>query len=343
MSAIAKLSPKERGQIFTEAGARLGFAPFHVEKDFWVCWTLATLFGNPEIGGNLAFRGGTSLCKGWQCIERFSEDIDLAINRSWMGGDEPVEFKEYGVTTSERERRYKRLRDQCRRVIGDVIAPHLTDRLGAISDPASVRVVTETIEKDRDPFVVEVEYPGAGLTAPDDYFRPVVKIELSGRAEDTPAESRLILPYVGELFPELFADTPCMVSCVLPHRTFWEKAALLHEQHTHPKPTEPANRQSRHLYDLHQLWTAGNLMASITPQDPLFKEVMIHRSDFFPYGWVNHREIAPGDLQLVPPPDRIGAWMADFTKMRSMFHGDPPSFERILTTIRIIEESLRRP
>lgn len=341
MNVIATLTPRERGQIFTEAGARLGFAPFHVEKDFWVCWTLASLFGDPEIGGNLAFRGGTSLSKGWQCIERFSEDIDLAISRSWMGGDAPIEFKEAAVNNSERERRYKRLREQCRRVIRDVIAPHVTDRLGMISDSASARVITESIAKDRDPFVVEVAYPGAGLTPPDDYFRPVVKIELSGRAEDTPAESRRILPYVGDLFPDLLEDSPFMVSCVLPSRTFWEKAALLHEQHTNPKSTEPANRQSRHLYDLHQLWTAGNLSASITHQDPLFKEVMIHRSDFFPYGWVNHREIAPGDLQLVPPRDRVSAWMVDFTKMKSMFHGDPPSFEHIMTAIRDIENTLR--
>ena len=104
MNAIAKLPPKERGQIVTEAGARLGFAPFHVEKDFWVCWTLASLFRSERIGENLVFRGGTSLSKGWQCIERFSEDIDLAINRSWVGGEELVELKA-GITTSERERR----------------------------------------------------------------------------------------------------------------------------------------------------------------------------------------------------------------------------------------------
>jgi hypothetical protein len=343
MNAIATLTPGERGQIFTEAGARLGFAPFHVEKDFWVCWTLATLFSDGEIGGNLAFRGGTSLSKGWQCIERFSEDIDLAINRSWMGGDELVEFKEDIITTSERERRYKRLREQCRRVIREVIAPHLIDHLGKIADRGSARVVTESIASDRDPFVVRIEYPGAGLTPPDDYFQPVVKIELSGRAEDAPAEPRLVVPYISELFPELFADTPRPVSCVLPHRTFWEKAALLHEQHTNPKPVEPANRQSRHLYDLHQLWTAGNLKASITHQDPMFREVMVHRSDFFPYGWVNHREILPGDLQLVPEADRISAWVADFTKMKSMFFGVPPSFEQILTTIRNIQASLSRP
>ena len=342
MNAIAKLPPRERGQIFTEAGARLGFAPFHVEKDFWVCWTLATLFGDGKIGGNLAFRGGTSLSKGWQCIERFSEDIDLAINRSWVGGEALIEFKGPSLTTSERDRRHRRLREQCRHVIGEVIAPHLMACLEAISNDGRARVITGSVARDRDPFVVQVEYPGSGLTPPDDYFQPVVKIELSGRAEDAPAEPRLIVPYVRRLFPQLFADTPHPVPCILPHRTFWEKAALLHEQHTNPKSAEPANRQSRHLYDLHQLWTAGNLMASITHQDPMFREVMAHRSDFFPYGWVDHLKILPGDLLLVPPADRIGAWMADFAKMKSMFFGVPPLFEQVLKTLQDIQNSLGR-
>lgn len=82
MKRIATMSAKERREIFTEAGAQLGFLPFHVEKDFWVCWTLAALFEDDAAGPNLAFRGGTSLSKGWQCINRFSEDIDLALNCS---------------------------------------------------------------------------------------------------------------------------------------------------------------------------------------------------------------------------------------------------------------------
>lgn len=343
MNAIATLPPNERRQIFTEAGARLGFAPFHVEKDFWVCWTLDCMFGSGVIGPHLAFRGGTSLSKGWQLIERFSEDIDLAINRNWAGGGAAIEFDEDAISTSERERRYKRLRDQCRQVIHEVIAPYLRQCLAVISDQNGERVITESIARDRDPFVIRLEYPSSGLTPPDDYFQSVVKIELSGRAEDSPAEPRLIAPYVSELFPNLFENATHAIPCILPQRTFWEKAALLHEQHTNPKSVEPANRQSRHLYDLHRLWTAGNLQGSITAQDPMFREVMTHRNDFFRYGWVQHLELSPSDLQLIPAGGRVSAWMADFTKMQSMFFGVPPSFEEVLETVRTIQNSLRIP
>ncbi|MBQ2520440.1 MAG: nucleotidyl transferase AbiEii/AbiGii toxin family protein, partial [Paludibacteraceae bacterium] len=33
----------------------------------------------------LSFKGGTSLSKAWNIIERFSEDIDIAISREYLG------------------------------------------------------------------------------------------------------------------------------------------------------------------------------------------------------------------------------------------------------------------
>ena len=45
---------------------------------------LKALF-NTSFAGNMVFKGGTSLSKGWNLIERFSEDIDLAIDRTLFG------------------------------------------------------------------------------------------------------------------------------------------------------------------------------------------------------------------------------------------------------------------
>jgi hypothetical protein len=56
MNTVALLSAEDRLALFTETGAAQGLHPFHVEKDFWVCWVLATLFGHGEIGPNLTFR-----------------------------------------------------------------------------------------------------------------------------------------------------------------------------------------------------------------------------------------------------------------------------------------------
>jgi predicted nucleotidyltransferase component of viral defense system len=94
MNRIASLSSAERRAVFNEAGVSLGLPPFHVEKDFWVCWVLGTLFGDAGVGPHLTFRGGTSLSMGWGLIERFSEDIDLAMARSshWIRRAIPSAF-----------------------------------------------------------------------------------------------------------------------------------------------------------------------------------------------------------------------------------------------------------
>lgn len=54
--------------------------PVHLlEKDVWVVWALETLYGAP-FGSHLVFKGGTSLSKAYNAIERFSEDVDLTYD-----------------------------------------------------------------------------------------------------------------------------------------------------------------------------------------------------------------------------------------------------------------------
>ncbi len=55
-----------------------GIAAALVEKDYWVTHSLWALHAS---GLDLWFKGGTSLSKGFGIIERFSEDIDLMIER----------------------------------------------------------------------------------------------------------------------------------------------------------------------------------------------------------------------------------------------------------------------
>ena len=53
------------------------------EKDWWVTAVLYALF-HTSVSEYLLFKGGTSLSKGWDIINRFSEDIDLALDRSFF-------------------------------------------------------------------------------------------------------------------------------------------------------------------------------------------------------------------------------------------------------------------
>jgi predicted nucleotidyltransferase component of viral defense system len=49
-----------------------------IEKDYYVTEALRII--EREAGGKVIFKGGTSLSKGWNLIQRFSEDIDIFLD-----------------------------------------------------------------------------------------------------------------------------------------------------------------------------------------------------------------------------------------------------------------------
>ena len=75
MSRLAERTRKERSVFIQEAAARFGVLPVIVEKDYWVCWLLGKIFADPRWEPHLIFKGGTSLSKVFNAIQRFSEDI----------------------------------------------------------------------------------------------------------------------------------------------------------------------------------------------------------------------------------------------------------------------------
>src|SRR3974377_2452628 len=85
MNNVARMDARERAELFAETAARKGLAEAIVEKDFWVCWVLKQLFSNKAFDGRLLFKGGTSLSKVFKAINRFSEDIDLAVDYAALG------------------------------------------------------------------------------------------------------------------------------------------------------------------------------------------------------------------------------------------------------------------
>jgi predicted nucleotidyltransferase component of viral defense system len=76
MRNIAILADNDRHDLFQNTASRMGVQSAIVEKDFWVCFVLDYLFHRSLWGGVIAFKGGTSLAKAFQLINRFSEDVD---------------------------------------------------------------------------------------------------------------------------------------------------------------------------------------------------------------------------------------------------------------------------
>src|SRR5690606_8359025 len=110
------ISREDRSALCQNVEAITGIPAYAVEKDWWVTETLRIIFGM-EVAKQLVFKGGTSLSKAWQLIERFSEDIDLAIDRSFFG---------YAGDLSKGQR--TRLRKETSTYITNVFYPELAKK-----------------------------------------------------------------------------------------------------------------------------------------------------------------------------------------------------------------------
>lgn len=334
MNTVLDLSAGERIELFTQAGVELGLPAFYVEKDFWVCWVLEVLFLSDQIGPHLSFRGGTSLSKGWGLIDRFSEDIDLSISRDWVDLDLSG-LDDASMTRAKQDRILGRLRRACRAIVCDQIFPHIQTQVNQLGNDAGAQLIE--IDTARDPFVIEIEYPRVDLGAISSYQRPLVKVELSGRADSWPEESRLIMPYLSQAFPQFVPGEDLRISCVKPARTFWEKASLLHERHA--QDTEVvASRQSRHLYDLVKLWEHVREESGLLD---LFHTVKLHRKAFYNYGGIDYDQLSPERLNLVPPTQHLGVWRRDYRDMEDMFINASPEFDELIESVQQIEQELR--
>ena len=77
--------PLERKRlILSSAETKIGLPAAAIEKDLWVTCVLQLLF-SIDIHAEFLFKGGTSLSKAGNLIQRFSEDIDIAINPAFLG------------------------------------------------------------------------------------------------------------------------------------------------------------------------------------------------------------------------------------------------------------------
>ena len=89
MSKWIDFSSDERLVMIQNVAKSLNIDELAVEKDWWVTAVLQAVF-RTKAAKYLLFKGGTSLSKGWDFINRFSEDVDLALNRTFF-------LKELGI------------------------------------------------------------------------------------------------------------------------------------------------------------------------------------------------------------------------------------------------------
>ncbi len=129
------LTPERRARAFEQAASQRAVDAAILEKDFWVCWLLGVVFGEPDVASHLVFKGGTSLSKVFAAIDRFSEDVDLSVAPAFVGAD--AEAFEALTSRTRRDAAITEMQHLCGAKVQDVIAPRLEAAIqNALGPPA---------------------------------------------------------------------------------------------------------------------------------------------------------------------------------------------------------------
>ncbi len=336
MNRIAQMSTRERAGIFQETAARKGLANAIVEKDFWVSWLLKQLFSIPALEGRLLFKGGTSLAKVFHAIDRFSEDVDLAVDYAALGFAGDRDPRQEGISKTRRGLILEQMLEACRDYVSGPFLRTLGARLQDILGEGPWKLGVSP----QDPNIVHFAYPAANPGRLD-YIAPHVVLELGTHAEFVPHDRFTIKSFVAEEFPNVVEDAEIGLLALLAKRTFWEKATILHaEYYRAPEKSVPA-RYSRHYYDVAQL-VRGPIPAEALGDMALLADVVRHKQTFYPAAWAQYELARAGSLRLLPPASRIAALERDYRNMRVMIFGEPPQFAGIMEALATLEKGINR-
>ena len=303
--AFLRLDAKDRLDALGVAADRLGRTAHLLEKDVWVVWAIQQLFGSP-IGTNLVFKGGTSLSKAYQVIDRFSEDVDMTFDIRELIPDLLEGREDAMPATSSEERRWsKRVRQALPEWVAGTVQPILHQAMDREGIDARLRI-------DGDKLFVDYQH----LTRGTGYVSPSVMLEFGARSTGEPASPRDIVCDAASAIEGVEFPT-ARPRVMHAERTFWEKATAIHVFCLQSRMR--GDRFSRHWHDVARLDDAGIAAAAIKDRE-LATAVARHKTMFFAEKaadatWIDYGAATCGHLQLVPGGDAHKALADDYGRM----------------------------
>ena len=309
-----------------------------VEKDWWVTVVLKALFST-RYSEYLLFKGGTSLSKGWNLIHRFSEDIDISINRNFF-----VDVLGYKFAQAENNTQLRKLRKASRDFVHDVLSEELETSLAGlgISDFVvrnQTRELTEEgwteISHDSDPTVIFVDYKSLFPVAGD--IEPHIKIEISCLSMSEPFETQRITSLINAMFPDVDEKLLSDIKTVTPSRTFIEKILLLNEEFQKESPR--SRRMSRHLYDIEKIMDTEYGKTALEDFE-LYRTIVEHRRKFYHLGYVDYDRDYPKSLSFVPQGKTLEAFRKDYVDnmVDGYIYGPAITFEELLERLKELQD-----
>lgn len=232
-----------------------------VEKDYWITVVLSRL-AKSNYAAEAVFKGGTSLSKAYNLIERFSEDVDIAIiNDKGRSGNEIKTI----IRTIEKE-----------------ITPDLTEvHIGGVTSKGSrfrksvFEYVTTEKGNANNKLIVEVN----SFANPFPYQR----LSIQSMVFD------FLIQTHNEKYIEQYNLQPFEVNVLCKEQTLMEKMVSLIRFSFKENATESISEKIRHFYDLYYLMENSECAAFVASDSfkKQFDTILEHDRTMFdePIGW----------------------------------------------------------
>jgi len=234
-----------------------------IEKDYWITYILSNL-AKSKYESEAVFKGGTSLSKGYGLIDRFSEDIDIAvINNNEKSGNEIKNI-------------IRGIEKEMTKNLNELQIDGITSKGSRFRKSVFEYVSTDAKNKNNK-LIVEV----------NSFANPFPFKQLSIKS--------LLFDFLIQTGNQKFIDQynlmPFSVNVLNLEQTLLEKIASLIRFSFDENVTESLSGKIRHFYDLYFLMCNAECVefVSLDKFKIQFDETMKHDKDIFdePIGWRN--------------------------------------------------------
>lgn len=330
MSKLLKISSEELELVIQNTSDKLSMSKAIVEKDLWVCMILKYLFKDFKYKDAIVFKGGTSLSKVYKLIERFSEDIDLALDWKLLGykSKEPYEDR----SNTKQLKFNDKLNEDTKIFLRDEFLPVLENDFKDVLRGKDYKFYIDEFDGQ----TICFDYP---KNHKDSSILQVIRLEIGSLAEPIPASRRKIKTYIEEVYPEVF-DENIQVLAVDSLRTFYEKITILHREANRVNGNYPT-RYSRHFYDVYKMLLTDIKEKSFDNLD-LLKAVIEFKKKFYACNWAKYDDIMEGNIKLIPSDEALETFSKDYDSMKNMLFGEKISFDRIISNVKEYEIELNK-
>ncbi len=222
----------EDSKLFKQAirftAQQMQLPDIYVEKDYWIVFALKVIFES-DIKDDIVFKGGTSLSKCYNIIDRFSEDIDLVV------------FRREGETDNKLKTKLKKITKTVSKHLPEIKDYDLTHKRGMIRKTAHSynKEFYEEYGQVRDVIVIEATWFG--------YYEPYTQKTINSFIGEE------LLKRNEHKIIEKYGLSSFELNVLEPTRTICEKIMSLVRFSYTDKPIIDLQNKIRHTYDLHKL------------------------------------------------------------------------------------------